>query len=86
MTQDIDCSWGTYVEVDGAKQVRQGCGAARYAWKVVQESGEGSGSEVGLGQLANQQKLTLTLAPNRGQGALRTTNKRSLPWSLTAFH
>jgi hypothetical protein len=73
MSMDVACSWGTIVEVDGAKQVRQGCGAARHSWKVVQEAGSGSGSEVALGPLASQQKLTLTLSPNRGQGAWRGT-------------
>lgn len=73
MSMDVACSWGTVVEVDGAKQVRQGCGAARHSWKVVQEAGAGSGSEVALGPLASQEKLTLTLSPNRGQGTWRCT-------------
>lgn len=76
MSTAVDCSWGTVVELDGAKQVRQGCGPARYAWKVVQEAGAGTGSEIALGPLAVQQKLTLTLAPNRGQG---TRNSLRLP-------
>ena len=72
MNMDIQCSWGTQVEVDGAKQVRPAsCGTPRYSWKVVQESGAGAGSEVPLGPQAGQQKLTLTLSPNRAAGACR---------------
>mgnify|MGYP001807428169 CR=1 FL=1 len=69
MSMGVACSWGTYVEVDGQKQVRQGCGSPRYSWKIVQESGDGAGSEIPLGAQAQQQRLTLTLAPTRGQGA-----------------
>lgn len=68
MSMDVPCSLGTLVEVDGAKQVRQGCGPARFSWKVIQESGQGAGSEIPLGNLASQQKLALTLAPSNSRG------------------
>lgn len=72
MSSEVACSNGQLLEFDGLKQVRQSCGTPRYAWKVIQESGDGAGSEVPLGPLATQQKLTLTLAPTRGQGACTT--------------
>lgn len=73
MSKEVQCSYGTSLEFDGSQHQRAkpGCGAARYAWKVVAESGAGTagGSEIPLGPAASQQKLSLTLAPARGPGA-----------------
>lgn len=73
MSKEVQCSYGTSLEFDGSQhqQAKPGCGTARYAWKVVAESGAGTGggSEIPLGPAASQQKLSLTLAPARGPGA-----------------
>lgn len=74
MSKEVQCSYGTSLEFDGShhQQAKPSCGAARYAWKVVAESGPGTAgsSEIPLGPAAaSQQKLSLTLAPARGPGA-----------------
>jgi hypothetical protein len=71
MSKEVQCSYGTSLEIDGSQHqlAKPSCGAARYAWKVVAESGAAAGSEIPLGPSASQQKLSLTLAPARGPGA-----------------
>lgn len=74
MVANVACAWGTQIEI-GWQGGRQGCGAVRHAWRVVQETGSGSGSEIALGPIGSQPKLALSLAAGQGQGARLTVGE-----------